>query len=90
MRAHGKQQVRLLRHLLDSGRYDVRVRPVRKNEQPVDVHVRMNLYQLIDVVTWDVHLYSTPRSQNEPTQIVEIYVWTTQVCVRALACADRV
>jgi hypothetical protein len=53
---HGVQQVRLLRHLLDSGRYDVRVRPVRNNEHPIDVRVRMNLYQLIDVVMCECEL----------------------------------
>jgi hypothetical protein len=79
--------VRLLRHLLDSGRYDVRVRPVRNNEHPVDVHVRMNLYQLIDVVNdMLITILYSPHSERTYTNGRDLRVDNSGVCVH-VSCA---
>lgn len=55
-------QMRLLQDILEQ--YDPRIRPVRRPLQPVNITVRMNLYQIVEV--------------EERTQHVAIYAWMTQ------------
>lgn len=41
---------RLVKDLLEKRDYDPRVRPVTHHNTPVNVTIRMNLYQIVDVV----------------------------------------
>lgn len=42
--------IRLIRDILSPTRYDTRVRPIRNHSLALKIHIKMSLYQLIDVV----------------------------------------
>lgn len=46
-----EHQVRLIRDLLDSPKYDKRAIPIKGPQHPINVTMRMTLYQLIEVVS---------------------------------------
>jgi hypothetical protein len=52
--AAGRQQRRLIRHLLNPDRYDKKIRPVRNISHAITVTLRMNLYMILDVVSNNV------------------------------------
>lgn len=47
----GQEQIRLITHLLQSGRHDSRALPSSVEGIPVNVRLGMNLYQIVDVVS---------------------------------------
>jgi hypothetical protein len=49
--SYAEREMKLIRHILRSSKYDKRARPVSGDNMPVNVTVRMNLYQVIDVVS---------------------------------------
>ncbi|PAV84158.1 hypothetical protein WR25_17163 [Diploscapter pachys] len=56
--------IRLIRDLLDPARYDVRVRPILDHRKSLKVHIKISLYQIIEV--------------DEPAQNIKLNVWMIQ------------
>ncbi|CEF60417.1 Neurotransmitter-gated ion-channel transmembrane domain and Neurotransmitter-gated ion-channel family and Neurotransmitter-gated ion-channel ligand-binding domain and Nicotinic acetylcholine-gated receptor, transmembrane domain-containing protein [Strongyloides ratti] len=56
--------IKLTKDLLDSKRYDTRVRPVSNHSNPLKIYLSMTLYQIIDV--------------NEPAQNIKLNMWMVQ------------
>uniref|UniRef100_A0A915IU86 Uncharacterized protein n=1 Tax=Romanomermis culicivorax TaxID=13658 RepID=A0A915IU86_ROMCU len=55
---------KLVRDVTEKLSYDYRIRPVRNYSKPINVSIRMNLYQIVDV--------------NERSQHVSLYMWIEQ------------
>lgn len=47
---YAEREMKLIRYVLRSSKHDRRVRPVSGETVPVNVTIRMNLYQVVDVV----------------------------------------
>ncbi|KAI6232864.1 hypothetical protein M3Y99_00972900 [Aphelenchoides fujianensis] len=59
--------IRLTRDILAPHRYDTRVRPVANHSQPLEIHIAMSLYQLIDV--------------NEPANFIQLNLWMVETWI---------